>query len=221
MAQRKETKRKVKVRDLKPQKDAKGGRVPPGGRPATNPGGLGSDRRGEVISQGGSRMASEADFEATAKHLAHFGKMAADHGLDISIEVHQGSIADNSQSTLHLLDMVGLDNVGANPDLGNVYWHYEHPEETSEKAIVALAPRSTYWHCKNLRRLHIPELNKSWFIRVPLDDGDIDYRFAISAMVDAGYKGYLAVEGSNLGDQLTHDKRSADYVRSVLKDLGQ
>jgi sugar phosphate isomerase/epimerase len=56
---------------------------------------------------------------------------------------------------------------------------------------------------------------------VPLDDGDIDYRFAISAMVDAGYKGYLAVEGSNLGDQLTHDKRSADYVRGVLKDLGQ
>ena len=30
MAQRKETKEKVKVRDLKPKKDAKGGRVPPG-----------------------------------------------------------------------------------------------------------------------------------------------------------------------------------------------
>lgn len=189
--------------------------------PATHPGGLGSDRRGEQVSQGSSRLASEADFEATAKQLKHFGKLAADHGLDISIEVHQGSIADNSTSTLHLLDMVGLDNVGANPDLGNVYWHYETPEETCEKAIVALAPRSTYWHCKNLRRLHIPELEKSWFIRVPLDDGDIDYRFAISAMVDAGYTGYLAVEGSNLGDQLTHDARSASYVRSVLKDLGQ
>ena len=33
MAQRKETKKKVKVRDLKPTKDAKGGRVPPGGTP--------------------------------------------------------------------------------------------------------------------------------------------------------------------------------------------
>ncbi|MGE3269547.1 MAG: sugar phosphate isomerase/epimerase family protein [Chloroflexota bacterium] len=189
--------------------------------PATDPGGLGSDRRGERISQGSSRMASEADFEATAKHLRHFGQMAADHGLDISIEVHQGSIADNSSTTLHLLDMVGMDNVGANPDLGNIYWHYETPEESCEKAIVALAPRSTYWHCKNLRRLHIPELDKSWFIRVPLDDGDIDYRFAISAMVDAGYSGYLAVEGAQVGDQLTLDRRSADYVRSVLKDLGQ
>jgi len=31
MAQRKETKTTIKVRDLKPKKDAKGGRVPPGG----------------------------------------------------------------------------------------------------------------------------------------------------------------------------------------------
>ena len=30
MAQRKETKKTIKVRDLKPKKDAKGGRVPPG-----------------------------------------------------------------------------------------------------------------------------------------------------------------------------------------------
>src|SRR5688572_2366843 len=188
--------------------------------PATNPGGLGSDRRGEAISQGGSRLASEADFEATAKQLKHFGKLAADHGLDISIEVHQGSIADNSTSTLHLLDMVGLDNVGANPDLGNIYWHYEDPDETSEEAILALAPRSVYWHCKNLRRLNIPELHHSFYDRVPLPDGDIDYRFAITAMREAGYSGYLAVEGSQRGDQLTHDRRSADYVRRILADLG-
>jgi len=30
MAQRKESKKTIKVRDLKPKKDAKGGRVPPG-----------------------------------------------------------------------------------------------------------------------------------------------------------------------------------------------
>ena len=30
MAQRKESKKTIKVRDLKPKKDAKGGRIPPG-----------------------------------------------------------------------------------------------------------------------------------------------------------------------------------------------
>ena len=36
MAQRKETKNKIKVRDLKPKTDAKGGRVPPGGHALNN-----------------------------------------------------------------------------------------------------------------------------------------------------------------------------------------
>ena len=71
-----------------------------------------------------------------------------------------------------------------------------------EQAIAALASRSRYWHCKNLYRVHVPEIDRSYFVRVPLPDGDIDYRFAISAMVDAGYDGYLAIEGGTAGDQI-------------------
>ena len=187
--------------------------------PTTHPDGPGSQRQGEPVSQGSSRIASEHDFVDTAEQLRIYGKQAADAGLNISIEVHQGSIADNSWATLHLLDLVGLKNVGANPDLGNIYWQYEYPEETSEAAIVALAPRSLYWHCKNLRRIHIPELHHAIFQRAPLPDGDIDYRFAISAMRDANYPGYLAVEGGNLGDQISQDRRSADYARQILAEL--
>jgi sugar phosphate isomerase/epimerase len=179
----------------------------------------GHDRRGEPVSQGGSRAAGAAEFERTADQLRNFGTLAADLGVDLSIEVHQGSIADNSVATLHLLDLIDLDNVGANPDLGNIYWHYEYPDETSEAAIVALAPRSKYWHCKNLLRIHIPELHRALYQRVPLPDGDIDYRFAIAAMVDAGYRGYLAVEGAREGDQLSADGRSAAYVRDILASL--
>jgi sugar phosphate isomerase/epimerase len=187
--------------------------------PPTHPGGPGHGRQGEQVSQGGSRTASEADFERTAEHLRRIGALAADLGVEIAVEVHQGSIADNSQAALHLLDLVGLDNVGVNPDLGNIFWHYEVAEESPEAAIVALAPRAKYWHCKNLRRIHIPELRRAFFLRVPLPDGDIDYRFAIAAMVDAGYSGYLAVEGAREGDQLTADCRSARYARELLASL--
>jgi sugar phosphate isomerase/epimerase len=171
------------------------------------------------VSQGASRTASEQDFVRTAEQLAQAGRLAADLGVKIAIEVHQGSIADYSASTLHLLDLVGSSSVGANPDLGNIFWHYEYPEETSEAAIVALAPRSVYWHCKNLRRMHVPEHRRSYFQRVPLPDGDLDYRFAIAAMLDAGYDGYLAIEGAQHGDQLTQDRRGADYARQLLAEL--
>jgi sugar phosphate isomerase/epimerase len=176
---------------------------------------------GEPVSQGSSRDAHESDYQVTAHGFREVAHRAADLGITISIEVHQHSIVDNSWSALHLLELIDQPNVGINPDLGNILWTYDVPEETSERAIVALAPKAKYWHCKNMRRVHIPENNHTIFLRVPLPDGDIDYRFAISAMVDAGYTGYLALEGANQGDQLTADGRAMGYVKQILADLGQ
>ena len=67
--------------------------------------------------------------------------------------------------------------------------------------------------------MHIPELRRAFFLRVPLRDGEIDYRFAVAAMLDAGYQGYLAVEGAREGDQLTLDGRSVEYVCRLLAEL--
>jgi sugar phosphate isomerase/epimerase len=184
--------------------------------PATLPDGAGSERRGEKTSQGASRYANEADFVETAKGLREVGQRAADKGLDVSIEIHQGSIADNSWSGLHLVDLIGLPNVGVNPDLGNIFWQFEDAEETSEAAITALAPKAKYWHCKNLKKVHFPQIEKAIYLRMPLDLGDIDYRFAVSAMLDAGYQGYMSIEGANTGDQLTQDIRSAEYAQSLI-----
>jgi len=75
-----------------------------------------------------------------------------------------------------------------------------------------------YWHCKNLRRTHIPELDRSFFTRVPLPDGEIDYRFAIGAMLDADYQGYLAIEGAREGDALSLDRRGVEYVQTLLNE---
>jgi sugar phosphate isomerase/epimerase len=176
---------------------------------------------GQPVSQGSSRMATAEDFERNARELVALADLAAEHGVTISIEVHQHSLVDNSWSALHLLSLVNRPNLGINPDLGNIYWTYDVPEETSEAAIVALAPHAKYWHCKNLYRVYLPHDERSVFLRVPLGDGEIDYRFAISAMKDAGYDGYLAVEGHHFGDQLGQDTLSVKFVRSVLADLGQ
>lgn len=188
--------------------------------PAHDPLGPGATGTGERISQGGSRYASEDDFAVTARHLQSLGTLAADLGVSIAIEMHQHSIADNSWSTLHLLDLVDLPNVGCNPDLGNLYWCYEEPEETIERCIVALAPRAKYWHCKQLVRVHVPEVQHAYYLKVPMPDGDMDYRFAIAAMLDAGYPGALAIEGVREGDQLYRDGRSVAYAREVIRELG-
>ena len=174
---------------------------------------------GEPTSQGSSRLATSEEFKRTAHVLHEVGEKAGAMGIHITVEVHQQSIADNSRSTIRLLELADSPHVFANPDLGNIYWTYDVPEETSEEAIVALAPQSRYWHCKNLHRVHIPENEHAIFVRVPLPDGDIDYRFAISAMHDAGFGGYLAIEGATSGDQLSADRRSFDYVKGILREI--
>ena len=186
--------------------------------PPTDPGGKGT-YRGESVSQGSSRQANPADYERTAKAVTEVAGIAADIGIEISIEIHQNSIADNSTATLRLLELIEAPNVGINPDLGNIYWTYDIPEETCEAAIVAVAPHINYWHCKSLNRVHIPDLDTAIYVQVPLPDGEIDYRFAIAAALDAGYDGYLAIEGIRDGDQFHQDGRSVAYVKSVLEDL--
>lgn len=179
------------------------------------------NRYGGLTQFGSSQKAAQQDFERTAKTLREVGQMAGSLGVNITIEVHQNSLADNSWSALHLLDLTDSPYVFANPDLGNIYWNYMIAEEGTEEAIMALAPRSKYWHCKNLLRVAVPEVNRSYFLRVPLPDGEIDYRFAVSAMLNAGYDGYLAVEGGWAGDQLYQDQRSFEYVKGLLAELAE
>ena len=186
--------------------------------PARNPQ-VSTGANGAPQSHGSSQMATADDYARTAKALQEVGGMAGDNGVNITIEVHQHSIADNSRATLQLLELADSPYVHVNPDLGNVLWTYENPEESSEQCIDMLASRSKYWHCKNLQRMHIPEVDHSYFLRVPLPDGDIDYRYAISAMVEAGYEGYLAIEGANTGDQLHKDQRSLNYAQGLLAEL--
>jgi sugar phosphate isomerase/epimerase len=186
--------------------------------PAHSPGMPGAARQGERVAQGASRYATEADFVETARRLREIAVLAADRGLVMTVEVHQGSLVDNSWSALHMLELIDLPNVGVNPDLANILREFEQPEETCEAAIVALAPVTKYWHVKNMRRVPIPELNRTALLKVALDEGDIDFRFAMSTMAAAGYDGYVAVEGAIAGDQLTQDFRSAAYARRLMAE---
>jgi sugar phosphate isomerase/epimerase len=186
--------------------------------PPRDPDGKGT-YRGASVSQGSSRLASAVDYERTAKAVSEVAGIAADQGVEISIEIHQNSIADNSWSALHLLELIDAPNVGVNPDLGNIYWTYDTPEESCEAAIAALASHVNYWHCKSLYRVHIPDLETAIYVQAPLPDGEIDYRFAIAALLDVNYDGYLAIEGIRDGDQFHQDGRSVAYVKSVLSDL--
>jgi sugar phosphate isomerase/epimerase len=175
---------------------------------------------GTTRSQDSSRDARMAEFEGIAAAFREACDAGADNGVQLSVEIHQNSQADNSWAGLLIHELVDRENFGLNPDLGNVLWTYDVPEETSQEAIVAMAPKANYWHCKNLLRVHHPENERTVFLRMPLPDGDIDYRFASEAMYEAGYKGFVVIEGSMGGpDQWHADQRSLDYMKGIWAEL--
>ncbi len=174
---------------------------------------------GWPVSQDSSREAMIYEYERLATELQKACDQAAGDGIKIAVEVHQNSLVDNSWSATLINDLVDRDNFGINPDLGNIYWTYDVPEESTEDAIKALAPISVYWHCKNLMRVYHPENERAVYLRVPLQDGEIDYRFALSAMVDANFDGYMAIEGMQLGDQFHADQKSLEYSKGIVAEL--
>jgi len=90
--------------------------------------------RGESVSQGSSRQTRAADYERTASTVHEVATLAAELEVEISIEIHQ-----------NLLELIDAPNVGGNPDLGNIYWTYDLPEESCcEDAIAAFALHVNY-----------------------------------------------------------------------------
>ncbi len=178
-----------------------------------------ADQSGWPHSQDASRDQMIYFYDEMAKVYQGFCDRAADVGTKVSIEVHQNSQVDNSWSAKLIHQKIDRPNFGINPDVGNVVWVYDVPEESYEHFMTETAPIAIYWHSKNLQRVYHPENHRAVYLRVPLPDGEVDYRFAISAMADAGFSGYMAIEGASTGDQWTADKKSLDYARSIWDEV--
>ena len=174
---------------------------------------------GLPFSQNSSRETTLPEYDMLAEKYQELCDEAQDYELNISCEVHQNSPIDNSWSAKLLHSKVERDNFGINPDLGNIIWNYDIPEERTEDAIKELASISNYWHCKNMTRVNHPENQRSVFVRGNILGGEIDYRFAIEAMHDGNYSGLMALEGVFDGDQFYSDKQSLDYCKEIWNDL--
>ncbi len=187
--------------------------------PGHPPGSIPGSVSGWPKSQDASRDAMMWVYEELATVFQNVCDEAAHGDINVTIEVHQNSPVDNSWSAVYLHQLIDRDNFGINPDIGNIIWTYDVPEEDYDDAIDALAPISKYWHCKNLHRVYHPENQRTVFIRVPLQDGEIDYRYAISAMANAGYNGYMAIEGTQIGDQWHKDGTSLEYAKLIWNEM--
>ncbi len=86
-----------------------------------------------------------------SSRIRELGKHAAEAGILISLEMYEDTYLGTADSSVQLVQDIGLDNVGVNPDLGNLI-RLHRPIEDWREMVAKTLPYSNYWHMKSYIR---------------------------------------------------------------------
>ncbi|MEQ3553615.1 sugar phosphate isomerase/epimerase [Pseudonocardia nematodicida] len=157
----------------------------------------------------------DAETRAFAvSRLRELGTHARDAGLPMSLEMYEDTYLGTAESAVQLIKEIGLDNVGLNPDIGNLV-RLHRPIEDWRELHAATLPYANYWHVKNYARDEAGD--GSWFTSTPtsLELGLINYRQVVRDAVELGFRGPFLMEQYG-GDSLGVCATNRDYLRTLL-----
>src|SRR4051794_5503304 len=90
-------------------------------------------------------------WSAAVQRLRELGTHAAEVGLKMSLEMYEDTYLGTADSAVRLVEDIGLDNVGLNPDIGNLV-RLHRPIEDWREMYAKTLPYANYWHVKNYMR---------------------------------------------------------------------
>ncbi|WP_414172810.1 sugar phosphate isomerase/epimerase family protein [Clavibacter tessellarius] len=122
-------------------------------------------------------------WDAAVTRLRELGRHAADLGLRMALEMYEDTYLGTADSAVRLVEEIGLDNVGLNPDVANLI-RLHRPVESWRELYAKTLPYANYWHVKNYMRDEAAD--GSWATSVPttMRAGLIDYRQVIRDAVE-------------------------------------
>lgn len=165
--------------------------------------------------QPGPVDAVDADTWASAvTRLRELGNHAAGLGMVLSLEMYEDTLLGSAESAVRLVEDIGHDAVGLNPDLGNLF-RLHREIESFDEAVRLTLPVANYWHVKNYYRDEDPTTGAFVSMPAPMESGNADYRTAIKTALDAGFTGPFCVEHYG-GDGLSVAAANARYIRRLL-----
>lgn len=143
--------------------------------------------------------------------LRELGRHARDAGLLLSLELYEHTFLGSAESAVRLVEDIGLDEVGLNPDIGNLIRLHE-PVEDWRAIAEATMPYANFWHVKNYTRDEDAAAGLFSTVPTSLELGVIDYREAVKIALRNGFQGIICVEHYG-GDGLSVSATNRDYLR--------
>lgn len=143
--------------------------------------------------------------------LRELGQHAAEVGVLVSLEMYEDTYLGTADSSVRLVQDIGLDNVGLNPDLGNLI-RLHRPIEDWREMVAKTLPYSNYWHMKNYFRDEDVARDSYVTMPAPMESGLINYREAFKVALSVGFQGILCTEHYG-GDGLSVTASNQEYLR--------
>lgn len=146
--------------------------------------------------------------------LRELGEHAASVGLPMSLEMYEDTYLGTADSAVRLIEEIGLDGVGLNPDIGNLV-RLHRPIENWREMHEKTLPYANYWHVKNYARDEAGD--GSWHSSTPtsLELGLIDYRAMVARALELGFRGPFLMEQYG-GDSLGVCATNRRYLQTLL-----
>jgi sugar phosphate isomerase/epimerase len=153
-------------------------------------------------------------WDLAVGRLRELGRHAAEVGVLLSLEMYEDTYLGTADSAVRLVQDIGLENVGINPDVGNLV-RLHRPIEDWRSIMQRVLPYANYWHVKNYMRDEDPERDYYVAMPVPLESGLIDYRWALRTAIADGFQGILCAEHYG-GDGLSVSAQNQVYLRRFV-----
>ncbi|MFK4834722.1 sugar phosphate isomerase/epimerase family protein [Microbacterium sp. ZW T2_14] len=150
-------------------------------------------------------------WSLAVSRLRELGRHAQDLGILLSLELYEHTFLGTAESAVRLVEDIGLDVVGLNPDIGNLIRLHE-PVEDWRAIAEATMPYANFWHVKNYTRDEDAAAGLISTVPTSLELGVINYREAVKIALRSGFQGVICVEHYG-GDGLSVSATNRDYLR--------
>lgn len=156
-------------------------------------------------------------WDLAVSRFQELGRHAADRGLKVALELYEDTYLGSADNAVRLVEAIGMDHVGLNPDVGNLI-RLQRPIEDWREMYAKTLPYANYWHLKNYTRDENGEGDFITSVPSTMRDGLINYRQVIELALEVGYSGVFTMEQYG-GDSIGVCGENARYTRGVLSTL--
>ncbi len=168
---------------------------------------------GGHVADRGDKAALDKSFERIIEGLGAVVEAAEKNGVILALENH-GGLPCSGEEQVKVIETIDSANLRATIDVGN----YMQCDQEGHVGTSIAAPYAVYVHFKDFKLK--PGPGDTPLEPCTVGQGDVDHKRCLAALIEAGYKGFIALEYEGLDDERRGVKESTVFMKDLVAGAG-